>query len=155
MEMLSAGTKAPVFTLEDTSGHRQGLPTALSSGPALIVLFKISCPVCQLAMPYVERISKGSLQVIPISQDDERATERFRRSFGLTLPVLLDREEQGYPVSNSFGISHVPALFLVEPDGVISMSVNGFVKRDFAALGDRAGVETFRPEDKVPEWKAG
>jgi peroxiredoxin len=155
MEMLKAGAKAPVFTLEDLSGHKQTLPEVLSRGPALVVLFKISCPVCQLAMPYVERISKGSLQVIAISQDDVHATARFQKTFNITLPTLLDREEQGYPVSNGFGISHVPSLFLVEPDGVISMSVDGFVKRDLAAMGQLAGIETFRPDEQVPEWKAG
>ena len=155
MEMLPAGAKAPVFRLEDLSGREQTLPAALSRGPALVVLFKISCPVCQLAMPYVERISKGSLQVIAISQDDASATARFQRTFDINVPTLLDREEQGYPVSNGFGISQVPALFLVEPDGLISMSVSGFVKRDLAALGTRAGVQTFRPGEEVPEWKAG
>jgi len=155
MEMLEAGAEAPVFMLEDMSGREQALPAVLSRGPVLVVLFKISCPVCQLAMPYVERISKGSLQVIAISQDDARATKRFQKTFDISMPTLLDREEQGYPVSNGFGISHVPAMFLVEPDGVISKSVSGFVKRDLVAMGHRAGIETFRPDEEVPEWKAG
>jgi hypothetical protein len=43
----------------------------------------------------------------------------------------------------------------VEPDGAISLSVTGFSKRELEALGKRAGVETFRPEEDVPEWKAG
>ncbi len=155
MEMLKAGAKAPVFMLEDMSGHERTLPAVLSRGPVLVVLFKISCPVCQLAMPYVERISKGSLQVLAISQDDARATKRFQKTFDISMPTLLDPEEKGYPVSNGFRISHVPAMFLVEPDGLISMSVSGFVKRDLAALGTRAGVQTFRPGEEVPEWKAG
>src|SRR5713226_8211963 len=113
--MLEAGAKAPSFTLKDISGGRQALSDILSRGPALIALYKIGCPVCQLAFPYLERIAGGTLQVIAISQDDERGTGRFRETFHLTMPTLLDREEAGYPVSNAFGISRVPSLFLVEP----------------------------------------
>jgi peroxiredoxin len=108
-----------------------------------------------MAMPYIERVSKGSLQVVSISQDDARGTSRFQQNLGLSIPTLLDRESEGYPASNGFGITHVPSLFLVEPDGMISLSTTGFSKHEFEALGKRAGVETFRPEDHVPEWKAG
>ncbi len=71
------------------------------------------------------------------------------------MPTLLDRDHDGYPVSNAFGITHVPSLFLVEPDGTISLATAGFVKPDLEAFGKRSGVETFRPEEKVPEWKSG
>jgi peroxiredoxin len=153
--MLTVGAKAPEFTLDDLEGGKRALSGMLSKGPTLVALYKMSCPVCQMTMPYLDRIAKGSLQVIAISQDDARGTSRFQKNLGLTLPILLDRESEDYPVSNGFGITHVPSLFLVEPDGVISVAATGFVKRDLEALGKRAGVETFLPEDSVPEWKAG
>lgn len=153
--MLAAGTKAPEFALDDMAGGKRELSEILAKGPALVVLYKISCPVCQMTMPYLERVSKGSLQVVAISQDDARATTRFQQNLGLTMPTLLDRESDGYPASNGFGITHVPSLFLVEADGAISLSTAGFSKHELEALGKRAGVETFRPEDHVPEWKAG
>lgn len=159
--MLSAGAKAPGFTLADVSGNKQTLGEILERGPVLLALYKISCPTCQLTMPYLERISKclekspGSLQVIGISQDDERGTHRFLKTHSLTMPTLLDREEDGYQVSNAFGITHVPSLFLVERDGTISLATSGFVKRDLEAIGRRAGTQPFHAEDHVPEWKAG
>jgi peroxiredoxin len=153
--MLAAGAAAPSFDLEDISGGRQALSEILSHGPALIALYKVSCPVCQLTLPYLERIAAGSLQVVAISQDDEPGTQRFGETFHVTMPTLLDRAEAGYPVSNGFGISRVPSLFLVEPDGVISLASEGFVKRDLEAIGQRAGIVPFRPEENVPEWKAG
>ena len=153
--MLKAGSKAPEFALEDMSGRKQSLAEILSRGPALVSFYKISCPVCQLTFPYLERISKGSLQVIGISQDDERGTAKFEKNLGLTMPTLLDRDADGYEVSNAFGITHVPSSFLIEPDGKISMAVEGFVKRDLESLSTRAGVAVFGPGDSVPEWKAG
>ena len=153
--MLSAGVKAPQFRLEDLSGESRTLSGLLASGPVLLALYKIGCPVCQMTAPYLERISKGSLQVIGISQDDARGTARFGESFGLTVPSLIDKEGDGYPASSAFGIAVVPSLFLVEADGVISVASEGFVKRDLEALGKRAGVATFLAGEQVPEWKAG
>lgn len=111
--------------------------------------------MCQLTLPFLERMARGSIQMIGISQDDAPGTNRFQQTYGLTIPALLDREDAGYPVSNAFGISRVPSLFLVEPDGTISAVIEGFVKRDLEAIGRRAGVTAFGPKDSVPEWKAG
>jgi peroxiredoxin len=154
--MLKAGAKAPSFTLDDMSGGKHTLSGVLERGPALLVLYKIGCPVCQMTMPYLDRISHGSLQVIGISQDDERSTARFRSTYGVAnMETLLDDAGDGYPVSNAFGISHVPSMFLVETDGMVSLAVEGFVKRDIESIGRRAGIQAFHSGENVPEWKAG
>ena len=135
---------------------RRTLSAILEHGPVLLAFYKVSCPVCQLTLPYLDRIARGSLQVIAISQDDESAAARFNEKFSVTgLNTLFDRGRQGFPASNAFGITNVPSLFLVEPGGEISLTIEGFVKRELEAIGQRAGVETFRQEDNVPPWKAG
>ncbi len=153
--MLPAGSKAPGFTLQDLDGSRHSLSELLAGGPVLLALYKISCPVCQMTMPFLERIARGSLQIVAISQDDASATRRFQSRFGVFMPTLLDREEDGYPVSNAFGITHVPSLFLVETDGTVSMASEGFVKNDLEAIATRAGMPIFRADESVPAWKAG
>ena len=155
-KMLSAGAVAPSFQLQLLAGGSESLEAILARGPVLLAFFKISCPVCQLTFPYLERIAAGTgLQLIGISQDDSRATQNFNQHFGITFPMLLDQSKDCYPASNAYGISSVPSLFLVEPDGKISTAFSGFSKRDFEALGERAGVKPFQPSDQVPEWKAG
>ncbi len=153
--MLSAGSKAPRFTLHDLNGSPHALADLVSKGPVLLAIFKISCPVCQMTMPFLERVGSGTLPIVAISQDDEAATQRFQTRFRITIPTLFDREEDGYPASNAFGITHVPSLFLVEMDGTISLASEGFVKADLQAIGARAGVPPFRAEEAVPAWKAG
>jgi hypothetical protein len=49
----------------------------------------------------------------------------------------------------------VPSLFLVEPDGVISWTMEGFEKKALETLGAKAGVATFTAHDQVPVFKAG
>jgi peroxiredoxin len=154
---IEAGAHAPSFRLKGLAGAPElSLEEVLAKGPALLAFYKVSCPVCQLAFPYLERLSADtSLQIIGISQDDDSSTRAFNQRFGATFPTLLDQSAAGYPASNAYAISSVPSLFLVEADGGISKSFSGFSKRDFEALGQRAGVQIFRPEDNVPEWKPG
>ncbi len=104
----------------------------------------------------MERLAaNGAIQVIGISQDDGGATRGFMQRFGVTFPTLLDLSSEDYPASNAYGITSVPSLFLLERDGAIERSFNGFSKRDFEEIGARAGVSPFGPDDHVPEWKAG
>lgn len=154
--LVPAGAAAPPFELTSLEGSTHALQEILSAGPALLIFYKISCPVCQFTLPYLQRLSANpSIHVIGISQDDSSATRGFNQRLGVTFRTLLDLGSEGYPASNAYGISSVPALFLVERDGTVARSFNGFSKRDFEEIGARAGVAPFGPEDHVPEWKAG
>jgi len=154
--MLEAGVRAPSFELKSLGGEKRSLEDILGKGPALLAFYKVSCPVCQLTAPYLERLAAGSgVQIVGISQDDDNATQGFNQRFGVTFPTLLDQSKENYPASNAYGISSVPSLFLVNKDGGIARAFSGFSKRDFEAVGELAGVKPFRPEDNVPEWKAG
>src|SRR5271154_2839799 len=128
--LLAAGAQAPRFRLAGLDGSIETLPDILAGGPALLAFYKISCPVCQLTAPYLERLAaNNSLQVIGISQDDASATRGFMQRFGLTFRTLLDLSSEGYPASNAYGISSVPSLFLLERDGSIARAISGFSKR--------------------------
>jgi len=162
-EPLRAGQRAPDFSLGRLeNGAVQGiadLGKLLPGGPVLLAFFKSSCPVCQMTLPFLERIHRGrtpgSLEIYGVSQDDAETTQAFSGEFGISFPILLDTEENGYPASNAYGVSHVPSLFLVERGGTIAWSLEGFNKREFLAVAGQAGVNPFRPGENVPEWKAG
>jgi peroxiredoxin len=154
-QMLEAGARAPEFELPALGGAAQSLAQILARGPALLAFFKVSCPVCQLTFPFLERIHQGGgLQVVGISQDNAPATADYNREYGVTFPTLLD-DKGGYAVSNAFGISTVPSLFLVEADGAVSSSESGFSKAFLEAAGRRAGVTLFQPGERVPESRPG
>jgi peroxiredoxin len=132
------------------------LAEIIAGGPALLVFFKVTCPVCQLTLPFLNRIHRsGGMAVYGISQDDVRDTREFLREFGVSFPMLLDSEDAGYPASNAYGISSVPTLFLVERDGKLASVVEGWQKAEIERLGTLAGMQVFRSDDQVPAWKAG
>jgi peroxiredoxin len=147
------------FHLADVDGGSESLADILAAGPVVIVFFKVSCPVCQLAMPFIERIAQGAgagaPQMVAISQDDPQATRAFLNQFGAGVKTLLDPGKQRYPLSNAFRIEHVPTVFALSPNGIVEHAFTGFVKSELAALGERFGVETFRADENVPALKPG
>jgi peroxiredoxin len=152
--MVSAGQQAPGFELEDLEGRKHSLAKLVESGPVVLAFFKVSCPVCQLTAPYLERIAAGSgARVVGISQDNAKSTLAFNERYGIRFPVLLDGAR--YPVSDAYGIFSVPTIFVIEPGCKISQAFTGFSKLDLRAVGERAGAEPFKPDEKVPEFKAG
>ena len=164
MTKILAGHQAPHFALNGTCGRPFALQEALRKGPVVAAFFKSSCPVCQFAFPFLERLYKEygdeRASFVGISQDDARDTKEFCDELGVSFPVLVD--EDGYPVSNQYGLTNVPTVFLVDPDGTVKVSSLGFVKADLeeisAELGHYLGrppVKVFRPDEIVPDYKPG
>jgi peroxiredoxin len=115
-------------------------------------------------MPFLERLHETyggeKFTLLGISQDDAKNTREFCREFGLQFTSLIDA--QGYPVSNEYGLTNVPTLFLIHTDGKIKVTSVGFSKselEEIAAEAARAtgkpGVPLFRPGEVVPELKPG
>lgn len=165
MATLSTGTKAPEFELPVLQQGTFSVQSALKEGPIVAAFFKISCPTCQYAFPYLERIHKayagGKVRVIGVSQDGRRDTESFAREYGLSFPLLLD-DTRSYPVSNAYGLTHVPTVFFISPDGAIEFTSIGWDRRDFDELNRRVAeaagaprVQIFRPGEQVADYKGG
>jgi peroxiredoxin len=146
--VIEAGAMAADFSLGNFSLSRE-----LKLGPVLLVLFKVSCPTCQFTLPFIERLHGRGLRVWGISQDDEESTRELTDHLGITFPILRDAE--GYPVSNAYGISSVPSMFLVEANGSVSWSLNGFHKAKLETLGERVGGSPFREAERVPAMRPG
>jgi peroxiredoxin len=152
--ILQPGAQAPSFTLPALGGAVFASVDLLAGGAIVLAFFKVSCPVCQMTFPYLERLHKSGLRVFGVSQDKAAPAESFARELGVTFPILLD-DPKGYPASAAFGITTVPTLFTIEPDGRISAVSEGFARRDLNALGERVGTKPFGPADRVPEFRPG
>lgn len=165
MAALTAGTKAPEISLAAVDGKTFSLQGTLKQGPVLAAFFKVSCPVCQYALPYLERLHKAygdqKITIVGISQDDKRNTIAFLKEYGVTFPTLLD-DPNGYAVSNAYGLTNVPTWFLIGQDGEIEISSVGWVKKDVEGL-NRKLAETqkislallFQPGEDVRDFRAG
>ena len=165
MAALEAGVSAPDFTLDGLNGERIALTEARRKGPVVAAFFKISCPVCQYALPFLERIfqayAQGAVTLVGISQNDKQQTAAFAREYGVTFPLLLD-DPRTYTVSNAYGLTNVPTVFLISSTGKIELSSVGWSKRDLEDLNARvakasgvAPVQIFKPGEQVAEFTPG
>jgi len=155
MSTLEAGALVPDVPLLSADGSARLLSEILQDGPALLAIYKTTCPTCQLALPYLARLAGGNFQLLPVSQDDPERTAEFSSYFGLPLESLFDSEDAGYPLSNALGVTHVPSLFLVNPGLRIAWSWVGFHRARYEELAALAGQRIFQPGDEVPESKYG
>jgi peroxiredoxin len=165
MTHIVAGNVAPGFSLKSLDNKEYSLNTLLQRGPVVAAFFKVSCPVCQFTFPFLERLYKryGSdgVTFLGISQDDARSTSKFAREYGITFPILID-DENGYVVSNAYGLTNVPTIFLIDADGTVKVSSMGFDRKDLetiaAELAERKKISLtalFRPDEVVPANKPG
>jgi peroxiredoxin len=152
--LLDAGRIAPEFSLKDVDGERRSLRENLKQSAVLAVFFKISCPSCQLTLPFLERL-KTIVRVVGISQDDASSTKDFLDYFKITFPVLIDPEKDHYAVSGVYRLTFVPSMFLIERDGKISWALHGFHRGNLEQLAARYGVALFGADEKVPLMKPG
>lgn len=164
MAALTTGTSAPDFTLPTMDGSQFSLRDALARGPVVVAFFKVSCPVCQYAFPFLERIYKTHgnkhVTIVGISQNEKKDTAKFIKEYGLTFPVLLD-DTNTYPVSNAYGLTTVPTIFWIASDGEIGISSVGWMRKEIEEINQRAGDEgglpkpVFLPNESVPDFRAG
>lgn len=165
MTALATGKKAPDFSLKTIDGKRFSLSEELSRGPVVLAFFKVSCPTCQYAFPFLERLYKAygnnGVRIIGVSQNDAKETVAFLNEFGVTFPILLD-EIGKYPVSNAYGLTNVPTVFWIAQDGDIEISSVGWVKADFEQINHRlaearkaAAAPIFRPGEDIRDFRAG
>lgn len=162
--VLTTGSQAPTFELTGTDESKRSLKQGLAQGPVLAAFFKVSCPTCQFAFPFIERIHKRfdshGITIWGVSQDKPEDSHSFSQKFGITFPILID--DKPYPVSQSYGLKYTPTLFLIFPEGRVEMVSEGFTKNDLIAierkLASLLGVKSeplFLPEERIPEYKPG
>jgi peroxiredoxin len=165
MATLTSGTKAPAFTLPTIDGGRFSLDEELARGPVVLAFFKVSCPVCQYAFPFLQRIFQAyaskNVTIVGISQNPCQDTAAFLQKFGVTFPVLLD-DPNKYPVSNAYGLTNVPTIFWIGQDGEIEISSVGWMKKEIEEINSKAAASSsqtarpvFQPSEQVPEFRAG
>lgn len=161
---LAPGGIAPPFSLSNLEGESVSLSDALKNGPVIAAFFKSTCPTSRFTFPFLERIFEsyggGNMTFWAVSQDDAEDTREFLDRYDVKFPALLD--QKGYTVSNLYGITNVPTVFVIGTDGKIEVSSVGFSRLDLEKINALAARATGRPEksvfapgENVPEHRPG
>ena len=162
--MRQAGDAAPDFSLPDLQGKPHTLADGLAQGHLLLAFFKVSCPTCQFTFPFIQRLHEklngAPLTIWGVCQNDAEDAREFCKEFELTFPVLID--DSCYTVSNAYGLTNVPSLFLIDPNGKILLGEHGFSRKaleqidaQFAPASKDPRLPFFSPSEIIPDYKPG
>lgn len=120
--MLSAGSKAPDFTLRDQAGQSRRL-SELVRDEALILYFYpadftpgCTQEACDLRDLHTQILSAG-LAVIGVSPQSPESHARFREKYSLPFLLLSDEDKQvikAYDVDGPLGFGVRRATFLID-----------------------------------------
>jgi len=119
-EKQAVSGAAPDFTLQDMSGKKVSL-SGLKGSVVLLDFWATWCPPCRESMPGLERLHKtyGSrgLTVLAISMDEGGwdGVKSFMDENRITFSVLQGTED----VSTKYQVRMIPAIYLVDKQGVI------------------------------------
>src|SRR6478752_6680480 len=129
------------------------VPGLQSGKKALLVFFETDCPTCQLALPYLNSLKQDSIQVIGLSQDDDRSTREFVSQLKISYPVELD---SGLKISRAYDPHNVPTFYLLDESGQVQQTLVGFDKKGLNELAAALEHAPIAPaDDGAPAWKPG
>ena len=120
------GGPAPDFRLENLDGKSISLGD-FRGKPVLINFWATWCPPCRDEMPYLQQVyeewSDKGLVVLAINIGESPSeAKRFLQTHNLSLPVLLDTEENA---ARKYNITGIPTTFFIDSDGIIQQKIIG------------------------------
>jgi thiol-disulfide isomerase/thioredoxin len=159
------GEPAPALDVPLLGGGFRGLADLVEPGGGVLLFFKSTCETCRLVLPRLNPLARALAReerlFLAVAQEDEEGARAFRDERGLDYLVAWERAP--YAASTVYGITTVPTLLIVDGAGIVAERLEGFVKREYLALGvaaeqalalGDAPAVLERPED-LPDLKPG
>ena len=137
--LLGTGALAPAFRLPAAVGEEFSYGGEGSRNPLLLTFFSVFCDPCRAVLPVVQRIRERyggrGLEVACVSLDGQPLGKTVAGSVkqeGYTFRVLLDEvdETQGFRVADSYRVTEIPTLYILDGEGRIVFSRAGRVREE-------------------------
>jgi peroxiredoxin len=141
------GFLAPDFSLENLDGEQITL-SDLRGRAVLLNFWATWCPPCRNEMPAFERVyqdyAEDGFIIIAVNataQDTLGDVEPFRTEFGLSFPILLDKNGE---VNRLYQVQALPTSFFIDSQGIITEVMIGEAASEALI---RAQFEKMLPEN--------
>ncbi|NOX20392.1 MAG: TlpA family protein disulfide reductase [Nitrospirae bacterium] len=124
-----AGTKAPVFSVEDINGNTIDINN-YKGKVVLLEFWATWCPPCRRSIPEMEtlyeKFADRDFVLIAVSIDEGsnalEAVKNFVDEFNMTYPVVIDTGE----ISKKYQITSIPTIFLIDKSQKIVKRYMGY-----------------------------
>lgn len=126
---LDVGAQAPPFVLTDMNRNYVFSRNIYGKGWVLVDFYATWCEACNEELPYLEdlfiRRGGDDFQVVVMATDSEGTgtVKPFFEARPTPLLVLLDRYQKSV---ESFGVTELPTVFLIDPQGFIAYRSSGY-----------------------------
>lgn len=126
--MITAGNNAPHWELRNLQGNM--VSNAQLKGKVTLIDFSFNaCPACMLSMPMLKRLHKkyeeDDVNIITVNTSDTKQSAiAFIKKNDINYPVFIN----GSKVAKSFQISAYPSFYLIDKNGMIAATFEGYSK---------------------------
>jgi thiol-disulfide isomerase/thioredoxin len=126
LPLLSAGTKAPDWILQDLDGKIIS-SNSMKNKVVLIDFFDSNCGPCIISIPVINRLHEkyknSDVEIVSISLSDTRPIAlKFANKFKMMGPICID----GRMVGDSFHVGPIPVFYLIDKQGNIASVIDGY-----------------------------
>jgi thiol-disulfide isomerase/thioredoxin len=134
---LEVGEEAPPFANPDLANRHVLSRDFLCRGWLIVDFFATDCEGCKKELPVLERLARehpdGSLKILVFATDTggQGLVEPYFRRNPTTLTVLLDRYQT---TVKRYGVSEIPSLFLIDPQGLVVFKEVGYKEELYARV---------------------
>lgn len=130
---IAIGNEAPDFKLTTLEGEEVNLSDY--RGKRVFINFWATwCPPCRAEMPDMQKLyeeDKLDIEILAIniteSEPSEENVEQFVKDFGLTFPILMDRNTE---VASNYRVQAYPTSYMVDSKGIIRFVAPGAMNHD-------------------------
>lgn len=142
---LTAGTKAPDFTLPTADGKTFTLSDSFKTAPKVVVLdlWATWCPPCRAEIPYLialnDKFDDKDVMIVGVALDQNKASvTSFIQKQKINYTVALDPDAD--KLGTLFKVGGIPATYVIDRNGVIRYTHSGFPTGDKAAQKSEAAA---------------
>ncbi len=121
---LTAGEKAPAFSLKDTDGNQVTLEQ-FHGKTVVIAFWSTWCSRCEEELKFLKETlgERSDVVVLLVNQDSERKASLARvrsikEKLGIRFPVLID---EGLALWEVYGINALPTSVVIGKDGALKL----------------------------------
>jgi peroxiredoxin len=141
---IKVGDQAPDFVLTDMNGSKHHLSDYKGKG-VYLNFWGTWCPPCKAEMPYMDDVYKiyknKGVEILAVNVGESKfIVNKFVKSYGLTFPILLDKDKD---VQSVYGVDVLPHSVLIGPDGKVKKIIIGnknLTEKDFKGF-----MESIKP----------